>query len=69
VKLHAINKEEPTKKFVGRKRKTAKKEGKKHHPIIARGLGDALVAGEDDRRFSGEEPLLLSFVQIGFFKL
>jgi hypothetical protein len=66
VKLHAINNEEPTKKFMGRKRKTAKEEGKKHHPITARGLGDALIAGEDDRCFSGEEPLLFGFVQIGF---
>jgi hypothetical protein len=28
VKLHAINKEKPTKKFVGRKRKTTQKESK-----------------------------------------
>jgi hypothetical protein len=35
VKLHAINEEEPTKKFVGRKRKTAKEESEKHHPITA----------------------------------
>jgi hypothetical protein len=69
VKLHAINKEEPMKKFVGRKRKTAKEKSKKHHPITARGLGDALVAGEDDRPVSGEEPLLLGFVQIGLFEL
>jgi hypothetical protein len=62
VKLHSINKEEPTKKFVGRKRKTAKKKGKKHHPITARGLRDALAAGEDDWRVYGEEPLLLGFV-------
>jgi hypothetical protein len=62
VKLHAINEEDPMKKFVGRKRKTAKEESKKHHTITARGLGDALGAGEDDRRRSGEEPLLLGFV-------
>jgi hypothetical protein len=68
VKLHAINKEEPTKKFVGRKRKTTKKEGKKHHPITARGLGDAFGAGEDDLLPSDEEPLPLSFGQIRFLE-
>jgi hypothetical protein len=57
VKLHAINKEEPTKKFVGRKRKTTEKESKKHHPITARGLEDAFGAGEDDLLPSDEEPL------------
>jgi hypothetical protein len=35
VKLHAINKEKAMKKFVGRKRKTTEKEGKKHHPLTA----------------------------------
>jgi hypothetical protein len=46
VKVHAINKEKSTKEFVGRKRKTAKKESQKHHPITARGLGDAFGAGK-----------------------
>jgi hypothetical protein len=46
MKLHAINKEEPTKKFVGRRRKTSKEESKKHHPITARGLGMHLVPGK-----------------------
>jgi hypothetical protein len=68
VKLHAINKEEPTKKFVGRKRKTAKEESKKHHPITARGLGDVFGAREDDRRRSDEETLPLSLGQIGFLE-
>jgi hypothetical protein len=48
VKLHAVNKEKPTKKFVGRKGKTTEKESKKHHPIVTRGLGDAFGTGEDD---------------------
>jgi hypothetical protein len=68
VKLHTINKEEPTKKFVGRKRKTMEKEGKKHHPITARGLGDAYGAREDDLLPSDKEPLPLIFGQIGFFE-
>jgi hypothetical protein len=69
VKLHAVNKEKPTKKFVGRKRKTTEKESKKHHPIAARGLGDAFGAGEDDLLPSNEELVPLSLGQIGFFKL
>jgi hypothetical protein len=69
VKLHAINENEPMKKFVGRKRKTAEEENKKHNPISSRGLGDALGAREDDRRLSGEKPLPLGLVQIGFLKL
>jgi hypothetical protein len=56
------------KKFVGRKRKATEKEGKKHHPITARGLGDAFGAGEDDMLPSDEETLPLSFGQIGFFE-
>jgi hypothetical protein len=69
VKLHAINEKEPTKKFVGMKRKTTEEESKKHNPISARGLGDALGAGEDDRRRSGEKPLPLGLVQIRFLEL
>jgi hypothetical protein len=68
VKLHALNIEEPTKKFVGGKRKTTEKERKKHHPITAQGLGDAFGAGEDDLLPSDEEPLPLSLDQIRFFE-
>jgi hypothetical protein len=68
VKLHAINKEEPMKEFVGRKGKTTEKESKKHHPTTARGLGDAFGTGEDDLLPFDEEPLPLSLGQIGFFK-
>jgi hypothetical protein len=69
VKLYAINEKKPTKKFVGRKRKTAEEESKKHNLISARGLGDALGAGEDDRHQSSEKPLPLGLVQIGFLEL
>jgi hypothetical protein len=48
VKLHTINKEKPTKKLVGRKRKAAEEESKKHYPIAARGLRDPLSTGELD---------------------
>jgi hypothetical protein len=33
MKLHAIDKEKPTKKFVGRKRKAMEKKGEEHHPV------------------------------------
>jgi hypothetical protein len=62
VKLHTINEKEPMKKFVGRKRKTAEEESKKHNSISARGLGDALGAGEDDWHRSGEKTLPLGLV-------
>jgi hypothetical protein len=48
VKLHTVNKEKSTKKFVGRKRKAVEEKGKKHYPIAARGLRDPLSTGELD---------------------
>jgi hypothetical protein len=69
VKLHAVNKEKPTKKFVGRKGQAAQKKGKKHHPIAARGLGDAISTGEDDLVTSDEKSILLGLGQIGLFEL
>jgi hypothetical protein len=47
---------------------TYQKESKKHHPIAARGLGDAFGAGEEDLLPSNEEPFPLSLGQIRFFK-
>jgi hypothetical protein len=55
MKLHTINKKKPTKKFVGRKRKTAEEEGEEHHPITARGLRDPLSAWKFDGVFAGDE--------------
>jgi hypothetical protein len=69
VKLHAKDKEKPTKKFLGRERKTTKEESKEHHPIAARGLGDALRVGEDDLIPFDEESLFLGLGQIGLVKL
>jgi hypothetical protein len=69
VKLHAINKEKPTKKFMGRERKFTQEKCKEHHPIAARGLGDALGAGEDDLIPFDEEYLFLGLGQIGLFEL
>jgi hypothetical protein len=44
-------------------------ECEKHHPIAARGLGDALGAGEDDLTPFGDETLLLGLGEIGLPKL
>jgi hypothetical protein len=62
-------KEKPTKKFVGRKGQAAQKKGKKHHPIAAWGLGDAIGAGEDDLITSDKKSILLGLGQIGLFEL
>jgi hypothetical protein len=48
MKLHTIHIKKPTKELVGRKRKTALQESKKHHPEAAFGLGNPLGAGKDD---------------------
>jgi hypothetical protein len=69
VKLHAINKQKPTKKFVGREGKSAQEESKEHHLIAAWGLGYVLRAGEDDLILFDEESLFLGLGQIGMFEL
>jgi hypothetical protein len=50
MKLHAIEKEKPTKKFMGRKRKATKEKGEELHPVSFRWLWNTFVTGEDDRR-------------------
>jgi hypothetical protein len=69
MKLHAVNKKKPAEEFMGRKRESTQEESKKHHPIAARGLGDAFGAGEDDLVLFGDEPLLLGLGEIGLPKL
>jgi hypothetical protein len=64
VKLHTVNKREPTKELVGRERETTQEEGEEHHPVAALGLGDALGAREDDLIISGDEAISVSLVQI-----
>jgi hypothetical protein len=64
VKLQTINKKKPTKKFVGRKRKTAQKIGKEHHPKTIPRLGDPLSAGEDNLVIVGDEAIRLGFLQL-----
>jgi hypothetical protein len=55
VKLHTVNKEKPTKKLMGRKRKAAEEEGKEHYPITARGLRDPPSAWKLYRILGGDE--------------
>jgi hypothetical protein len=55
VKLHTVNKEKPTKKFMGRKRKTAEEESEEHYPITTRGLRDPFSAWKLDRILGGDE--------------
>jgi hypothetical protein len=69
VKLHAVNEENPTKKFVGRKGQATQKKGKKHHLIAARGLGDAFGAGEDDLVTFGEKSIVLGLGLIELLEL
>jgi hypothetical protein len=68
MKLHAIDKEKPTKKFVGRERKATEKKGKEHHPVSFWWFWHTLIAEEDDRRRLWEEPLLLGLLQIHIIK-
>jgi hypothetical protein len=69
VKLHAIHKKQPTKEFAGMERKTAEEKSKKHHPMAARGLGDAFGTRKNDRSISINYSLFLGLNQIGFFEL
>jgi hypothetical protein len=55
IELYTVDKEQPTKKFVGRKRQTAEDKSKKHYPITARGLRDPLGAGKLDGVLGGNE--------------
>jgi hypothetical protein len=64
MKLHTINKKKPTKKFLGRKRKTAEEEGEEHHPITARGLRDPLSAWKLDGILGGDEAVCPSLLHL-----
>jgi hypothetical protein len=66
VQLHAIDKEKPTKKFVGRKRKSTEEKGKEHHPVALLWLRDDLSAGEDNLYACRKKTLLLALHQIHF---
>jgi hypothetical protein len=64
VELHTVNKEKPTKKLVGRKRKAVEEEGKEHYPITARGLRDPLSAWKLDRTLGGDEAVHPSLLHL-----
>jgi hypothetical protein len=68
MELHAVNKKKPTEEFVGMKGESTQEESKKHHPIAARGLGDALGARKDYLVPFGDEPIFLGLGEIGFSK-
>jgi hypothetical protein len=50
MQLHAVHKEEHTKKLMGRKRKSTKEKGKEHHMVAFLRLRDDFSAGEDGLR-------------------
>jgi hypothetical protein len=64
VKLHTVNKEKPTKKLVGRKRKTAEEESEEHYPITTRELWDLLSAWKLDRILGGDEAVRPGFLHL-----
>jgi hypothetical protein len=64
VELHTIDKEKPTEKLEGRKRKTAEEESKEHYPITAWGLRDPLSAGKYDGILGGDEAVRPGFLHL-----
>jgi hypothetical protein len=64
VELHTVDKEKPTKKLVGRKRKAMEEEGKEHYPITARGLRDPLSAWKLDGILDGDEAVRPGFLHL-----
>jgi hypothetical protein len=64
MQLHAVNKKKTTKEFMDRKRISAEKESKKHHPIAQLRVRDDLDAGEGDLRRGRQKAFLLDFSQI-----
>jgi hypothetical protein len=69
MKLHAIDKEKPTKKFVGRERKATKEKGEKQHLVSLQRLWNTLLTREDDRRCCWKKALLLGLLLIGLIKI
>jgi hypothetical protein len=69
MKLLAINKEKPTKEFVGSDRETAKKESEEHYlPAFIRS-GHGLVAGKLHLRHRGEQPELAHLTEVALGEL
>jgi hypothetical protein len=64
MKLHTVNKEKPTEKFVGRERESAEKKGEEHYSITARGLRDPFGTGELDGVLGGDEAVRRGFLHL-----
>jgi hypothetical protein len=64
VELHTVDKEKPTEKLVGRKRKVAEEESQKHYPIAAWGLRDPLSTGKLDGILGGDETICPGFLHL-----
>ena len=69
MQLHAVNKEKPTKKFVGRDRETAKEESEEHYPPAFVGSGHSLVAGKLHLCRRGEQPELAHLAEVALGEL
>jgi hypothetical protein len=69
MQLHAVNKEKPTKKFVGRDRETAKEESKEHYPPAFVWSGHSLVTGKLHLRRHGEQPELAHLAEVALGEL
>jgi hypothetical protein len=61
MKLHTVNKEKPTEKFMGRERETAKEKSEEHYPITARGLRDPFSAGNLMESSAAMRPSAIAF--------
>jgi hypothetical protein len=64
VELHTVDKEEPTEKLVGRKRKAAEEESKEHYPITTRGLRNPLSAWKFDGILGRDEAFRPGFLHL-----
>jgi hypothetical protein len=64
MQLHAVNKQKPTKKVVGRERETMEEKSQKHHPESRMRCRDDLSVGEDDLGGFCQKPFLLHLRQI-----
>jgi hypothetical protein len=69
MQLHAVNKENPTKKFVGRDRETAKEESEEHYLPAFVGSGHSIVAGKLHLRHRGEQPELAHLAEVALGEL
>jgi hypothetical protein len=64
VKLHAVHKQKPTKKFVGRQRETTKEEGGKNYPPSVAGAWFGFITGKLGLRRRRDKPRLVELAKI-----